>query len=101
MGDDSDKWMPPAADGSPRDAPSTGDPAPADLQALVQRLEREVAERRRAEEALRESEELYRSAFERSNDGIVITQGGRYVFITQVFLRTIGRRMEDLLGKTL
>lgn len=101
MGGDSDTLRPPAADGSPRDVPSTGDSEPADLQALVQRLEREIAERRHAEEALRESEELYRSAFERSNDGIVITQGGRYVFINQVFLRTIGRRMEDLLGKTL
>jgi PAS domain S-box-containing protein len=77
------------------------DAASSDLQTLVQRLEHEIAERRRVEEALRESEELYRQAFEQSNDGIVITQDGRYVFINQVFLRTIGRSMEELLGKTL
>ncbi|NPU85713.1 MAG: PAS domain S-box protein [Syntrophaceae bacterium] len=77
------------------------DVASSDLQALVHRLEQEIAERRRAENALRESEELYRRAFEQSNDGIVITQNGRYVFVNQPFLRTVGRRMEDLLDKTL
>lgn len=101
MEGESNNSRPPAGKDSPRDVPLSGNSSTADLQALVQRLEREIAERRRAEEALRESEELYRSAFERSNDGIVITQGGRYVFINKVFLQTIGRRMEDLLGNTL
>jgi len=68
-----------------------------DSPALLAKLEQEIAERRRIEAALRESEELYRRAFERSNDGIVITRGGRYLFINQPFLRTIGRREEELL----
>ncbi len=76
----------------------SGDSEPADLQALVQRLEREIAERRHAEEALGRVRSCYRSAFERSNDGIVITQGGRYVFFNRSS-SDLRRRMEDLLGK--
>lgn len=101
MSDFSDKPRPPAGEGRAGSAPQSGYPPPEDMQALVQRLEHEIAERRRAEDALRESEELHRKAFELSNDGIVITQDGRYVFINQVFLRTIGRPMEELLGNTL
>jgi len=46
--------------------------------------------RKRAEEALRENEEKYRTLVEKANEGIIIAQDGVFVFAN--------RRMSDLLG---
>ena len=61
----------------------------------------DVTDRKRAEDALRESEELYRTAVESTNDGISIIQDGKYVYANQKLLKTIGREKEGLIGLSL
>lgn len=52
----------------------------AELKGLNEQLERELAERRHAEKAVRESEDRFRSFVENSLVGILIVQDGRVVF---------------------
>jgi two-component system, cell cycle sensor histidine kinase and response regulator CckA len=51
---------------------------------------REITERRRAEQALRDSEERYRRLVELSTDGIAIHQDGRLVFCNEAGARMLG-----------
>ena len=60
-----------------------------------------ITERKKAEEALRQSEELYRTVMEKTNDGISIVQDGVYVYANQKLLETIGREKEGLIGHPL
>jgi PAS domain S-box-containing protein len=50
---------------------------------------RDISERRKAEEALRESETLYRKALETTSDGVSIVQNGKHVYINPQFLKTL------------
>ncbi|TES93800.1 MAG: PAS domain S-box protein, partial [Desulfobacteraceae bacterium] len=59
----------------------------------------ESAEHRETVEALRESEEKYRTLAESSLTGIFIQQDGRYVFVNDRFAEIHGYRPEDLVGK--
>jgi len=59
---------------------------------------KDITKQREAEQALRESEELYRTALEKSNDGITIIQNGAYVYANHRLLRTIGREEAGILG---
>jgi len=68
---------------------------------VVLSLFQDITTSRRVEAALRESEELYRTALEQSNDGVVILKGGVYLYLNPTFLATIGRQEEELLGKSL
>ena len=59
---------------------------------------RDVTEIKETEQALRESEELYRTALETTNDGISIIQDGQYVYANQKLLKTIGREEKGIIG---
>jgi len=58
-------------------------------------LERKLAECKQTEEALRESEERYRSLVEESPDVIGIFQEGRLVFINSTGARLVGAKNKD------
>ena len=61
---------------------------------------REITERRRAEQALRESEERYRRLVEMSPDGIAIHRDGRVVFCNLTGARMLGFDVaEEVIGR--
>jgi PAS domain S-box-containing protein len=62
----------------------------------------DITERKRVDEALRESEERYRTAIEHSNDGVVIIKEGRHVYVNQRFLDIFDYHgPEEIIGKTI
>lgn len=63
-------------------------------------ITRDITERRRAEEALRESEEKFKTIFENANDHIVyIDLDGTVIDINQAFEDILGYKREDVIGK--
>jgi PAS domain S-box-containing protein len=70
-----------------------------ELAATNQQLETELAERQRAEEALRKSEERFRRIFDDSQVGMTVTIGGaKFLQANQAFLDMLGYTQEELLG---
>jgi PAS domain S-box-containing protein len=66
------------------------------LGAANQRLEKEIADRKKAEEALRESEERYRLFFETSRDGVFMTRlDGQFIDFNEVALEVLGYAPDD------
>ena len=64
-------------------------------------LEREIADRRRAEDALRESEAQYQTLVESLPLNVFRKDlNSRIVFANQKFCETIGRHLDDVVGKT-
>ncbi len=64
-------------------------------------LETEIQERKQAEEALRESEERYRTLAKESPSGIIIHSEGRVVFVNTQAVRLLGGSAEsEFIGKT-
>jgi len=60
-------------------------------------LKQEIAERKRVEEALRESEERHRTLFEDSRDAVYITtRGGNFVNVNQSFFDLFGCSREEI-----
>ena len=56
----------------------------------------DITERRRAEEALRESEEKYRALFENAGESIFVVQDGNLVFSNPSYNRLVGYSREEL-----
>lgn len=60
---------------------------------------RDISERHRAEEALRESEERFRSAFEHALAGMALTdRDGRFVWVNESLCRMLGFTKDELLS---
>lgn len=60
---------------------------------------RDITERKRAEQALQENEEKYRSLVERAHDGITIVQDFNLAFINDQFAKMLGYTVEELENK--
>lgn len=72
-----------------------------DLKKVIQCNIRNITERRRAEEALHESEERYRRLFETAQDGILLldVESGAITDANPFLLEMLGYAKEDLIGK--
>ncbi|HEX7534506.1 MAG TPA: diguanylate cyclase [Syntrophales bacterium] len=70
------------------------------LQKRIQELEYSEADRKRSEEALRESEERYRSLVENASDTVFKTDNhGHFTFVNPAGLRITGYKEEEIIGK--
>jgi len=75
-----------------------------DLRRLEKRtvaLEKEVNERKNAEDELKQSEIKYRTLVERANDGVMITQDGTITFVNSKMSEIAGYSKEELLNSSL
>jgi PAS domain S-box-containing protein len=61
-------------------------------------LSTDITDRMRAENALKESEEKYRSLVEQATDGIAIIQDGRILFVNRPGASLLGYTPEELVG---
>jgi PAS domain S-box-containing protein len=68
-------------------------------QKVLQALVRDITERKKVEEVLKESEEKFRTLVEESNDGIVIIQEDLLVFANPKMLELSGFAMEEVQGR--
>jgi len=65
----------------------------------IQVIIRDTTDRKRAEEALKQSEEKYRSLIDNIQDGVFIIQDGKMQFANEAFARMGGYTVEEIIGK--
>jgi len=71
----------------------------AELRNANEQLQREITERKRAEKALRKSEERYRSILENIQDGYFeVDLAGNFTFVNGVICKRLGYSREELIG---
>jgi PAS domain S-box-containing protein len=70
-----------------------------ELEQRVRELEKAESERKRAEEAMRESEDKFKYVFEASNVGMSITQPGGEINVNKAFADILGYTQEELRDK--
>ncbi len=58
----------------------------------------DITERKRAEQALRQSEERYRTLVDQSQDGVFVAQDGCYLYVNQAFASMLGYRHREMIG---
>ncbi|MGA9851565.1 MAG: EAL domain-containing protein [Gammaproteobacteria bacterium] len=58
----------------------------------------DITARKRAEEALVRSEEKYRTLVDMSQDGVFLSQSGKYVYVNRAFAYMLGYEPEELVG---
>ncbi|MGB8216909.1 MAG: PAS domain S-box protein [Candidatus Methanoperedens sp.] len=66
---------------------------------LVLSVIRDITERKRADEALSQSEEKYRILIDNMQEGVFILQDGKVQFVNESFARTAGYSMEEIPGR--
>ena len=65
----------------------------------IQVIIRDTTDRKRAEEALKQSEEKYRMLIDNIQDGVFIIQDGKIQFANEAFARMGGYTVEEVIGK--
>lgn len=73
----------------------------AELLILNEQLERQIAEVKRTEEQLKESERRYRVLTDSSLTGIYIHQNGHFTFVNERLARMLGYSTEEMLGESI
>ena len=78
-----------------------GKPSNEDLEQRIIELEEEILKKKNAEEALRESEEKYRSLVETTSDWVwEVDRNGTYTYTSLKVKDLLGYEPEDVIGKT-
>ena len=73
----------------------------AELKAANKKMQQEIIERKRAEEALRDSEIRFRRVTEAAFEGIAVTERGRLIDVTKKLAKLFGYQRNELIGKSI